>query len=142
MAKPACPVCAEPGQPVPGQTIKSLLAVSLRQLRAEVYRFCATPACRVVYFSDDAHTFTEAMVRERVFQKHPEAADTLVCYCFQYAVGDAAVAAEHARIVTAIRAGIQAGQCACDLRNPQGTCCLGNVLALARPVDATLKQET
>ena len=28
--------------------------------------------------------------------------------------------------------GIQAGQCACDLRNRQGSCCLGNVRALKR----------
>ena len=30
-------------------------------------------------------------------------------------------------IVERIQAGIQAGQCACDIRNPQGHCCLGNV---------------
>jgi hypothetical protein len=37
-------------------------------------------------------------------------------------------------IVDDIKAGIKAGQCACDLRNPQGTCCLGNVRAwLAQP---------
>lgn len=29
-----------------------------------------------------------------------------------------------------ITAGIRAGQCACDLRNPQGICCLGNVRRL------------
>ena len=30
-------------------------------------------------------------------------------------------------IPSQIMAGIQADQCACDIRNPQGRCCLGNV---------------
>lgn len=30
-------------------------------------------------------------------------------------------------VVADISAGIKAGPCACDLRNPQGSCCLGNV---------------
>ncbi len=29
---------------------------------------------------------------------------------------------------------VQAGQCACELRNPQGSCCPGNVRALAPAV--------
>jgi len=39
--------------------------------------------------------------------------------------------AERSLIIEDIQAGITAGQCACDLRNPQGTCCLGNVQKLA-----------
>jgi hypothetical protein len=93
-----------------------------------------------VYYAPDGQTFTQPMVRERVFQKDPHSAATPVCYCFAYTVGDMTAAPEHARIVLDIKAGIKAGQCACDLRNPQGTCCLGNVLALAPPMDATVKQ--
>jgi hypothetical protein len=35
-------------------------------------------------------------------------------------------------IAVAINAGIRAGACACDLRNPQGACCLGNARALVK----------
>lgn len=133
MPSAACPQCAARGEPVPGQTVKSLLAVSLRQLQSTAYRFCATRTCPVVYYSDDGQQFTQAMVRERVYQKHPETHDTPVCYCFDYAVGDVIGTADYNGIVRDIKAGIHAGQCACDLRNPQGTCCLGNVLALGRP---------
>jgi len=34
--------------------------------------------------------------------------------------------------VEEITAGIKAGQCACDIRNPQGDCCLGNVRAFVK----------
>jgi hypothetical protein len=65
----------------------------------------------------------------------------LVCYCFQYTAASVRLAQAEGQhsIVDDISAGIQAGQCACDLRNPQGSCCLGNVRALgqaSRQVDA------
>ena len=33
-------------------------------------------------------------------------------------------------MIAAVEAGIRAGKCACDIRNPQGSCCLGNVRAV------------
>ncbi len=86
----------------------------------------------MVYFSNDGQQqFTTAAVRERVYQKEPDAAQIQVCYCFDYRAATllAASGAEREQIIAEINAGIQAGQCACDLRNPQGSCCLGNVRA-------------
>jgi hypothetical protein len=131
----SCSECGSRGKPVPGQTVKALLAASLRLVRDVRYLFCRTRNCSVVYFSDDgAQTFTLNDVRERVYQKEPDDDGVLVCYCFQHKVGDLRVASFHARnaIVNDINAGISANQCACDLRNPQGTCCLGNVLELTK----------
>ena len=108
------------------------------------YRFCRTETCPVVYFSADSEqTFTVEEVRERVYQKEPEAEDIFICYCFRYTVGRlrAVLSKERIAIVDDINAGINAGQCACDLRNPQGSCCLGNVRnvikRLEKPVLAT-----
>ena len=130
-----CPVCGERGKPVEGQTVKSLLAISLRAVRECDHYFCPTRSCTVVYYSGDGQdVFVTSQVRERVYQKAPDADDVLVCYCFQYSVGAlrSADAETRRRLVADINAGIQVGQCACDLRNPQGNCCLGNVLALSK----------
>jgi hypothetical protein len=35
-------------------------------------------------------------------------------------------------LIEEIKAGIKTGQCACDIRNPQGSCCLGNVSAVVK----------
>jgi hypothetical protein len=125
-----CSVCEQPGKVLGGQTVKSLLAVSLRQLTSRTYRFCATRTCPVVYYGEDGQQFTFTQVLAPVYQKAPDAPSTPICYCFGYTVADLVGEGEHARIVQDIRAGIKAGQCACDLRNPQGTCCLGNILAI------------
>ena len=126
----ACPKCGQAGKPVQGQTINSLLSISLRQVQDAQYLFCRTQTCPVVYFSADGEqTFTVQEVRERVYQKEPEAEDVFICYCFRHTVGELHNGSREDRsaIVDNINTGINAGQCACDLRNPQGSCCLGNV---------------
>lgn len=134
----ACPVCNEKGKPVQGRTIKALLSVTLRQVQNREYLFCRTQTCPVAYFSSDGEqTFTTGQVRERVYQKEPDANDVFVCYCFKHTVGNirSALAETRFSILDDINTGIQADQCACDLRNPQGSCCLGNVRGLIKRVE-------
>ena len=107
-----------------------MLAVSLRLVRDIEYLFCRTCTCPVVYFSCDGDDqFTVEQVRERVYNKEPEEASISICYCFGHTVGavHTASAETRAAILADITEGIRAGQCACDLRNPQGVCCLGMV---------------
>ena len=134
----ACPECGKSGKSVEGQTIKSLLSVSLREVKEMQYLFCRTQSCPVVYFSPDGEqVFTVEEVRERVYQKEPEAQEVFVCYCFRHTVGELRTASHEGRItiVDNINTGINAGQCACDLRNPQGSCCLGNVNRLIKQLE-------
>jgi len=131
-----CPGCGEKGKPVDGQTVKAMLAISLMEVRHEPYLFCRTAHCPAVYYSADGlQTFTVEQVRERVYQKEPEAADVPVCYCFHHTVGSIRTEIERtgrSAAVEEITAGTKAGYCACDIRNPQGSCCLGNVGALVK----------
>ncbi len=131
-----CPICGQHGKLVDGQTVKALLAISLVQVTHEPYLFCANPGCAIVYYAADGEqTFSTAEVRERVYQKEPGAEDVFVCYCFRHTRDEirAEIAATgRSTVVDAINAGIRAGACACDLRNPQGSCCLGNARALVK----------
>ena len=126
----ACPACGKQGKAVEVTTVRAQLAVSLRSVTGEAYFFCATSDCPDVYFTPDgSEQFTTGQLRELVFQKALANPAAPVCYCFQHSLGaiKAADAATRAQILADITAGVQAGQCACDLRNPQGSCCLGNV---------------
>jgi hypothetical protein len=131
-----CPACGGKGKAVDGRTVKALLAVSLLQVTREPYLFCRTPECPVVYYSADGmQTFTTEQVRERVYQKELQAEDVPVCYCFRHTVGSVRAEIERtggSTVVEEITAGTRAGYCACDIRNPQGSCCLGNVGALVK----------
>jgi hypothetical protein len=139
--EPNCPTNHVKGRPVDSLTLKALLAESLEVLRPVKYRFCAVSDCPVVYYAEDGkQTFTQNQLRELVYQKRPDDDEVLVCYCFQHTIGT--IRAEwqstgRSTIVERITAAIQAGQCACDIRNPQGSCCLGNVHQLLKKMGAS-----
>ena len=134
-ASNTCPQCRKTGKPVVTQTVKAFLSASLRQIQDVQYMFCRTQTCPVVYFSvDGKQIFTIEHVRERVYQKELETEEVHICYCFQHTVGEfrTASSADRAAILEDIETGIVTAQCACDLRNPQGSCCLGNVHSLIK----------
>lgn len=137
-AKNACPNCGRTGKAVDTATIKSMLSVSLNQIKETAYFFCQNPDCPIVYFSSDGiQSFSKDDIRERVYQKEPEADNVFVCYCFRHTVGEVRTASPESReaILDDINAGIKVGQCACDLRNPQGACCLGNVRGVIKQAE-------
>jgi hypothetical protein len=138
-AKNICPECGQKGKPVDTATVKSQLSVSLRQVKEISYLFCRTRTCPVVYFSSDGEqVFTTEQVPERVYQKEPDAKDVFACYCFRHTIGEIQTASPEERlaILDDINAGIKAEQCACDWRNPQGACCLGNVREVIKQAES------
>lgn len=112
--------------------MKALLTErALARLTPGEYRFCPDSGCPVVYFSACGGRFDTGDLRVGVWQKRPDGA-RVVCYCFGET--DASIRAEieatgRSRAAERIRAHIAAGLCACDLRNPRGVCCLGDVIA-------------
>lgn len=125
-----CPACGQPGRPVKLTTVKSLLcSEALARLDAGVeWRFCPSPDCETVYFSGGM-VYRRAEVRVPVFQKeHGE--DVPVCYCFGWTwrrIKEEIARTGRCTAVESITAHVRAGRCACELRNPQGQCCLANV---------------
>lgn len=145
-SKPVCPTNQKVGKAIDTLTLKALLALPLTQLIYGEYRFCPDPNCPTVYYSADGkQVFTESALRELVYQKHPHDDERFVCYCFQHTIGsirDELTRAGSSNVVEQITAGIQAGQCACDIRNPQGNCCLGNVRQVVKQLQAELSHST
>lgn len=131
-----CPTCGEKGKQVGLDTLKSMLAISLHHIRPVGYRFCRNQACDVVYFSlDGEHIFSEGDLRVAVYQKRPNDDDVFVCYCFSHTPGSIRAEIEQtgqSTVVETVTQGTQSGECACEIRNPQGSCCLGNVSAVVK----------
>ena len=134
-AKLCCPRCGLPGQPVALQTLKHQVKPEhLETIETGTFDFCRTATCQVVYFSDGGIVLTKADVRQRIGLKETE--DPVpICYCFGFTE---AMAVEEIRatgkctIPQRITAKVKARNCACEIRNPQGSCCLGNVNAAVK----------
>ncbi|HCR72091.1 MAG TPA: hypothetical protein DIW23_11655 [Anaerolineae bacterium] len=133
-----CPTNGKLGKRVDSLIVKSMLSVSLMNFEYQQYYFCREADCPTVYYSaDGSKTFTETDLRERVYQKHPQDDAILVCYCFNHT--PASIHKEiketgQSSVVVLINEGIRLGKCACDIRNPQGDCCLGNVSKLVKNI--------
>lgn len=130
-----CPESRTVGSKVGLITLKALLtADALRRLKGTAYRFCGDPVCDVVYFDCAVDSiFRKRDLRTRVGQKETEDPIPL-CYCFD--VTEADLRKELAfkgetRIPAAVAAEVRAGHCACEVRNPQGACCLGRLSGAA-----------
>jgi hypothetical protein len=125
-----CPVCQRKGKIVPIITLNAMLKpFALETIDAELtYTFCSTTSCEVVYFIN-IKTFGKDTLKVPVFQKD-EGLKIPVCYCFEWTrerlkqtMSENISPTEH------IRSQIQKNRCGCEVNNPQGSCCLGNVTA-------------
>jgi hypothetical protein len=64
----------------------------------------------------------------------------VLCYCFgesEASIRDEIAETGRSTAVERIRAHIAAGRCACELRNPRGACCLGDVIAAVARAEAS-----
>jgi len=121
-------------------TVKALLRPeALARLAGSGHRFCDTPGCRIVYFAE-GEAFSVDDLSAPVFQKEP-AGNRTVCYCF--AIGEAElrrdIEGKGASTAPArVTAHVKAGRCACEIKNPQGSCCLGNLRSVVGDIGAGL----
>ncbi len=134
-----CPQCGRRGRSVDIVTLKSLLTPAARAtLDPQAgYAFCREPSCPAVYFAD-GQVYRTQDVAVPVFQKDPSPA-VPVCYCFGWTrarIHDEIARMGRSTAADTISAHVRAGRCACELTNPQGSCCLANVLGVVRSAAA------
>lgn len=128
-----CPECKQQGKAVEVITLKALLIPStLATIDPQSsYGFCPNQSCEVVYFSDN-QKFRRLDVKVPVFQKD-DGADVPVCYCFGWTRQRLKHAVQQKKQPSQqITEHVQANRCGCEVNNPQGSCCLGNVTAYVR----------
>ncbi len=136
-----CPECGQKGRPVGSVTLDHLLEPSARELlpAGTAFYFCPTATCDAVYHAAGALRFHQRDLTVRVglkVREHP----VPVCYCFGYTERDIAeqvATTGRSTIAGEVTAKVKAGECECEIRNPQGSCCLGNIAVATRRIMAT-----
>ncbi|MED1791001.1 (2Fe-2S)-binding protein [Brevibacillus laterosporus] len=128
-----CPSCKNKSKSVKLITLKSMLKPSaLETLNIkENYYFCSTTDCDVVYFDKNNKQYFVSDIKVAVHQKD-DSTTTPICYCFGWTKGKIKEYLENGLTpnpVEHIRENIKENRCGCDVNNPQGSCCLGNVTA-------------
>ncbi|VAX17724.1 hypothetical protein MNBD_NITROSPINAE02-516, partial [hydrothermal vent metagenome] len=125
--KGGCAACGAIARPVARQTLLFQLKHSeLMTLKNTSFHFCANADCDVVYFGEDGTTYTKDHMRQKVGQKSTSP-DRTICYCFD--VTELDVREELANTGKSeskafVMEQVKQKQCACEVRNPSGQCCL------------------
>ena len=142
-ASDTCPRCGTKGTSVDPITLKALLtADGLRRGLPAAPRFCANANCDVVYFDNGSPIiFRENELTVPVHSKHPEDDDIPACSCFGYTprrIREEVEKSGKATVSKIVTAEVKAGHCACEVKNPKGVCCLGDIAKAERRLAAEL----
>ncbi|MDE3056735.1 MAG: (2Fe-2S)-binding protein [Bacteroidota bacterium] len=137
-ARAECPVSKTSSRKVQRRTLEHLLKPEkISEIRNVQYYYCTEPDCKVVYFSNEqAPFFSVEDVAVKVFSKD-KGDDVNTCYCFDWTRGRIKDDIERTGKSTAslqIAREVKAGNCLCDIKNPKGECCLGEVNAVVKEI--------
>ncbi len=129
-----CPSCGALGKLVKRITLGALLKAEHRPRIPiqEEFCFCRTSNCDVVYFLPGQALFRKEDLAVKVGLKEPDDLTAPVCYCFGWTprkIRSEIHQTGRSTAVDQIKAQVKAGNCYCEVTNPQGSCCLGNVTA-------------
>ncbi|MBK24546.1 MAG: hypothetical protein CME70_11180 [Halobacteriovorax sp.] len=130
----SCPSCQNKGVKVQTITLQALLKDCCKEkINVELqYKFCKNSDCETVYFSaDTSHYFLKDELTVKATLKD-EGLEVNVCYCFGHtraSVLDEIKRTGKSTVLEDIKAKMKDPGCFCETSNPQGGCCLGNVIS-------------
>ena len=137
-----CPRCGEKGKPVSLATVGSTAKTEVEavKLSAQAYQLCRNRDCPVVYYTGEVQLQkSDLRVPVNFKERNYEGP---VCYCFSHTV--ASIRSEvqtkgHSSAQRMITQEVKAGRCACEVKNPAGSCCLGDITRAVQRVMAQLR---
>ncbi|BAF71650.1 putative iron-sulfur cluster-binding metallochaperone [Sulfurovum sp. NBC37-1] len=137
--KAACPSCGEKAKGVLGKTLEHLLANEAKAGLSclDGFYYCKTPTCKVIYFRGE-EILTQHDVSVIVGLKEG-ASPVTVCYCFDWTKEKIEKELEETGKTDAledIKAKMEDPGCSCEILNPSGGCCLGDVGKAIKEIEA------
>lgn len=136
--KQICPECGSSCKSVGMATLYHQVRFPDNQaLITDSYYFCPAKACAVGYFSNTGNAIPKQLLRS-----YQAIQNDALCYCFdidaeQYLLALKAQRAEPIKDFVMQRT--KAGECACEIRNPSGQCCLTNFKRLENEHNIAVK---
>lgn len=126
-----CPKCGVSCKSVENKTLYHQVIFPENQAAfQEKYYFCPAKECPVGYFSSTGH-----IIPKRSLRTHQEIEVDKLCYCFDINT-EQYLSALKANNADAIKNFViqktKSGDCACEIKNPSGQCCLARFKTLAQ----------
>ena len=140
--KVTCPKCHEKAKGVLAKTVEHLLTLKSKEKSDSFdgFYYCKAPSCEVVYFKED-EIFTQNDMSVTVGLKVGSTPAT-VCYCFGWTkekITEELKATGETTALEDIKAKMENPGCSCEILNPSGGCCLGDVGKAIKEIKKTLE---
>jgi len=116
-----CPVCGDRGHKVENDTMIHHVK-DISKMGDGGYYFCPNRECDIVYFRDK-ETFSVHMINKEIGIKESSSMQAAVCYCYNYQKSELYDEA----LIEKINIRIDNYGSRCDLRNPNGRCCVKEI---------------
>ncbi|WP_372741011.1 hypothetical protein [Neptunomonas sp.] len=122
-----CPSCSNRMKPVKRIVLMHQVTAPLNQtIPSDQFFFCSDADCPVVYFSKAGFVIETAQMRGEVGLKSTDE-NRMICYCFDITYSRVMEEIEqtgHSASKAFVVEQTKLKNCACDIRNPSGKCCL------------------
>ena len=116
-----CPACGKKGRKVNNETMIHHVK-DISKMGDGGYSFCGNRQCNTVYFRGE-ETFTTHMVNKEIGLKDASSPQGAVCYCYNYPKSEL----YDDSLIDKINIRIDNYGSRCDLRNPNGRCCIKEI---------------
>ena len=139
--KTECPICKEKAKGVLEKTFNALVKDEIKAKFDcfDGFYYCKTPSCKTVYFRGDT-ILTQEDIKVVVGLKE-RANPATVCYCFQWTKEKIKTEIQEkgeSVVLEDIKAKMKNPGCSCEVLNPSGGCCLGDVSRAIKEVKIQL----
>ena len=128
--KVVCPTCGEKAKGVLAKTLDALLTLNTKSNLSclDGFYYCKTAECKTIYFREDLVLRQEHLSVTVGLKKGANPAT--LCYCFEWTKGkiqEEIQATGGTKALDDIKAKMENPGCSCEVLNPSGGCCLGDV---------------
>jgi len=139
--KVICPNCGEKAKGILGKTLDALLTTQTKNslVCLDGFYYCKTATCKTVYFRDEI-TLTQESVEVVVGLKEGANPATL-CYCFEWSkerIKKELLDTGKTIALDDIKAKMENPGCSCEVMNPSGGCCLGDVTQAIKEIKLSI----
>jgi Zinc binding domain len=126
----ACPQCGTNSKNVEMNTLYHQVKFPENQgIHSDTYYFCPTKNCSIAYFSAAGNR-----IPKQQLTTYQDIQNDKLCYCFDIDTADYLAALRTTNQAETIKSFViqrtKSGECACEIRNPSGQCCLAKFKAL------------
>ncbi|MDQ7042055.1 MAG: hypothetical protein Q9M34_00835 [Sulfurimonas sp.] len=139
--KVECPKCGIKSKGVLGKTLEYLLRdeAKAKLTSFDGFYFCKSPSCKVVYFKNETILSQKDI---KIIVGHKDGASpATICYCFEWTKEKMKLELQETEQSTAtedIKHKMKTVGCSCEILNPSGGCCLGDVSKAVKDVKVEL----